>query len=127
VEDAGGLKKFASKYPLCFQWVSGTNAGRDAVRLVKDGSQSPSPLEALTELIEWHGGKLLASKLLQELRQRKPHVHGFFKREVDYAGGVKKFVAQHADRFEWVVGAGPGTDVVRVAGLRASTYKSSHP
>lgn len=127
VEHAGGLKKFAARHPECFIWVSDGNPGKDALQLVPEGEKAKSHLDALAEVIRWHGGTLLASKLLAEMKLWNPEENEYFNRAVQEAGGLKKFFLRYPERFEWVVGTGPGVEAVRVVQAGSAPQRSLAP
>lgn len=112
VDDAGGVKKYICWYPERFECALASGPGTETVYLKK----KPVPQECVStieEMLQWHDGGLLASRLLPELHAWKPSAHAACKKEVEKAGSIKKFIGQHPDRFKWSLQDGPGTELIQ--------------
>jgi len=115
VQAAGGVKKFISRFPDRFQWTLEGGPGTEAVCLMKvSAARNKSLADVLVDLIHWHGAPLLASKVVKELNAWKPNDYEAIKAELDEVGGMKKFVAMNTDRFNWVLGDGPGMETIHL-------------
>jgi hypothetical protein len=122
VNDVGGLKRYVAMHRSELDWVSDGGGGKNAVRALncapcsdEESTKYEWSLGLLEDLIDWHGGQLLASRIVQDLRAWKPDELAKFKSEVTEAGGLKKLIMKGFGRFEWVFDEDPGREAVRLS------------
>lgn len=103
-----------ARHPDRFAWTLTEGPGTEAVQLVVEEEEVDNEVlsAALTELIEWHGGFLLGSRVFIDLKAWRPETYENFRKEIGQVGGLKKFVARHPDRFRWAPHGEDGKDTV---------------
>eukprot|EP00928_Gymnodinium_smaydae_P026123 TRINITY_DN20604_c0_g1_i5.p1 TRINITY_DN20604_c0_g1~~TRINITY_DN20604_c0_g1_i5.p1 ORF type:complete len:421 (-),score=94.93 TRINITY_DN20604_c0_g1_i5:236-1498(-) len=121
IERSGGLKRYAQKHSDIFEWILANGTGTEALRLIVPECDLAELAKTLVELIKENGGMLLASKVLPDLRLRKPSLVDPYRRAVEEAGGLKKLVStlRAPETIEWMLENGPGTEALRIR--KAST------
>eukprot|EP00930_Biecheleria_cincta_P082821 TRINITY_DN72470_c0_g1_i1.p1 TRINITY_DN72470_c0_g1~~TRINITY_DN72470_c0_g1_i1.p1 ORF type:complete len:734 (+),score=162.33 TRINITY_DN72470_c0_g1_i1:179-2203(+) len=103
IEDAGGIKKFIQHFDKRFKWVLKEGPGTEAIQLLEDQVvDSEALLDALTELVEWHEGSILASRFFIDLKAWRPDSYDSYRKNIGKFGGLKEFASQHPERFKWV-------------------------
>jgi hypothetical protein len=111
IQAAGGIKKYIAWYPDHFDCELASGPGTETVTL--KSNQQPC-VDTIAELLEWHEGVLLSSRLLPEMQSWRPKALAGCKKEIEAAGGIKKFISQYPSRFEWTLADGPGTEAIKL-------------
>lgn len=114
VDAAGGMKKFVSMHSDQVHWVLLGGLGTEAVEVTFQGDEI---LEEVARLLHRKGGSLLASQILPELKALADTEVGrtnSIKKAFEEAGGTKKYILAHSDRFEWMAGCDMGMEEVRL-------------
>eukprot|EP00931_Biecheleriopsis_adriatica_P048654 TRINITY_DN28122_c0_g2_i1.p1 TRINITY_DN28122_c0_g2~~TRINITY_DN28122_c0_g2_i1.p1 ORF type:complete len:524 (+),score=117.52 TRINITY_DN28122_c0_g2_i1:70-1641(+) len=135
VEAQGGMKRFISQHSGVLEWSLREGTGKETVMLAtrdhsgrynahKDEDEATyhrgtahsnhgSTVDTIVELIEWHGGKLLAAKVFGKLESWDKALAAQVKADVKHAGGFKRFVDRHPT-LECFLDGAEGTETLRV-------------
>jgi len=78
------------------------------------GGSEDQAAHILAELIEWYGGSILACQVFPRLNIWDSSKLDIVKSDVQIHGGMRSYIKQHANNFEWFLENGAGTESIRL-------------
>jgi hypothetical protein len=123
VQEAGGMQKFILLHNTYFTWAPSDTLGAEMVHLCNKSKESDKFAELVVQLVRWHGGSLLASRIFNEMKAWRPSIYEQFRFQVNQVGGMKRFVDLHAAELVWISDGGGGRNAIQLVNRTPSSHE----